>query len=82
MPYYLKKGGRQMSGREYCVSSKNFNVSQRDNPFTVSCSNGRKQLQILEQELSIQPEVSRSNWSWGKESMIKEWSPKGTMAHG
>ena len=48
----------------------------------MSRTNGRKQLQILEKELSIQPEVSRSNWSRRKEYMIKEWSPKRTMAHG
>ena len=56
-------------------------MSARDEiPCTVSRANGRKQLQMSEQELSIQTEVSRSSWSRKKELMIKEWSPKGTVA--
>ena len=35
------------------MSPKNFNDSQRDNPCSVSRTNGRKQLQMLEQESSI-----------------------------
>ena len=35
------------------MSFKNFNQSQKDNPCTVSRTNGRKQLRMLEQELSI-----------------------------
>ena len=37
------------------MSFKNFNDSQKDNACTVSRTNGRKQLQMLAQELSIQP---------------------------
>ena len=45
------------------ISFKNFNDIQKDNPSTVSCTNRRKTVVNLEQELSIQPEVSRSSWS-------------------
>ena len=56
-------------------------MSARDEiPCTVSCTNRRKQLQMSEQELNIQPEVLRFIWSRRKELMIKEWSPKGTVA--
>ena len=41
------------------MSFNSFN----DSPCTVSGTNRRKQLRMLEQELSIQPEVSRSSWS-------------------
>ena len=50
------------------MSFKNFNDSQKDNP----CTNGRKLLRMLEQELSIQTEVSRSSWSRRNELMTKE----------
>ena len=63
----LKKGVRQMSGREYWWVPKTL-MSARDKiPCTVSCTNRRKQLQMSEQELTMQPEVSRSTWSKRKE---------------
>ena len=62
VPWYIKKGVRQMSGREYWWVSKAL-MPAWEIPRTVSRTKGRKQLQMLEQELSIQPEVSRSSWS-------------------
>ena len=45
------------------MSFNNFNDRQKDYPCTVSRTIGRKQLRMLEQEFSTQPEVSRGIWS-------------------
>ena len=49
------------------MSFNSFNDSQKDHPCTVSRTNGRKELLMSEQELSIYPEVSWSSWSRRKE---------------
>ena len=63
----LRGGRKQMGWQEYCWVPKTLMSAWDEIPCTVSRTNRRKELLMSEQELGIQPEVSRSSWSRGKE---------------
>ena len=61
LPCYIKKEVKQISGREYWWVPKTLMSARDEIPSTVSRTNRWKHLQMSEQDLNIQPEVSRSS---------------------
>ena len=70
-PITLRRKENTGTWMRILMSFSNFNDIQKDNPCAVCRTNGRKRLQMFEQELSIQPEVS-----WTSGSRRNEWMTK------